>query len=221
MTLSAEEIAQRIAMDLPDGCCVNLGVGMPTLVAGYLPADKEIILQSENGILGMGPPPGEGEHDPDLIDAGKQPTTLLQGASVFDSLDSFSMLRGGHVDVAIMGAYQVSETGDLANWKLPEASLAGIGGAADIAVGARQLLVAMRHTTRDGQPKLVKECSYPLTARRVVTRIYSDLAIIEVTSEGLRLLEVAPGVEMAEVQEKTEASLQVASDLRQIQVAAR
>jgi 3-oxoacid CoA-transferase B subunit len=218
MPLSTKEMAQRIAMDLPDGCCVNLGVGIPTLVAGYLPKDKEIILQSENGILGMGPPPDEGKEDPDLIDAGKQPTTLLKGAAVFDTLDSFSMLRGGHVDVAIMGAYQVSETGDLANWKLPEARLAGIGGAADIAVGARQLCVAMRHTTKDGQPKVVKECSYPLTARQVVSRIYTDLAIIEITPEGLCLMEVAPGVEVAEVQEKTGASLQVSSDLCSIKV---
>jgi 3-oxoacid CoA-transferase B subunit len=219
MTLSTQEMAQRIAMDLPDGCYVNLGVGIPTLVAGYLPPEKEIILQSENGILGMGPPPTEEEYDPDLVDAGKQPTTLLRGAAIFDSLDSFTMLRGGHVDVAIMGAYQVSQRGDLANWKLPGASLAGIGGAADIAVGAAQLFVAMKHITRDGQPKIVKECTYSLTARGVVSRIYSDLAIIEVKPEGLLLVEVAPGVEVAEVKEKTGAPLQVAENLREIQVA--
>ncbi|MFN8455716.1 MAG: 3-oxoacid CoA-transferase subunit B [Anaerolineae bacterium] len=204
MALTREEIARRIALDLPDGCYVNLGVGIPTLVADYLPPEREIILHSENGILGMGPAPAEEERDPDLVDAGKEPVTLLPGAAIFHSADSFAMLRGGHIDIAVIGAFQVSEVGDLANWRLPGATLAGVGGAADIAVGARQVFVAMNHVTSEGQPKIVRECSYPLTARRVVKRIYTDLAVIEVTPEGLRLLEVAPGVTVAEVQAQTE-----------------
>ena len=189
-----------------------MGVGIPTLVADYLPSDRDIILHSENGILGTGPTPSEDQYDPDLIDAGKHPVTLLPGAAIFHSADSFAMLRGGHVDVAVIGAYQVSETGDLANWKLPGATLAGIGGAADIVVGARQVFVAMKHTAKDGQPKIVHNCTYPLTARGVVKRIYTDLAIIEIGPESLLLIETAPGVSVAEIQAKTEPALQVVLD---------
>ena len=214
MALTNEEIAERIVLDLHDGCYVNLGVGMPTLVANCLAPDRDIILHSENGILGMGPPPNqETEVDPDLFDAGKGPVTLRPGAAISHSADSFAMLRGRHLDLAIIGAYQVSEAGDLANWRLPGATLAGIGGAADIAAGARQIFVTMMHTTRDGQPKIVKECTYPLTARRVVTRIYTDLAVIEVTPDGLLLVELAPGEQVAEVQAKTEPLLHLASSL--------
>lgn len=216
MPLTHEEIAKRVAMDLPDGCYVNLGVGIPTLVSNYLPSERDILLQSENGILGMGPTPSESELDPDLIHAGKGPVTLLPGAAIFHQADSFAMLRGGHVDFAVIGAYQVSEAGDLANWQLPGAALAGIGGAADIAVGARNVFVAMRHTTKDGQFKIVKQCTYSLTARRVVKRIFTDLAVIEVTQDGLRLLEIAPGASLSEVQAKTEPRLIAASDLREI-----
>ena len=214
MALTSQEIAERIVLDLPDGCYVNLGVGMPTLVANCLPPDRDIILHSENGILGMGPPPNqESEYDPDLINAGKEPVTLQPGAAIFHSVDSFAMLRGRHVDVAVIGAYQVSEKGDLANWRLPGATLAGIGGAADVAAGARQIFVTMKHTTRDGQLKILKECTYSLTARQVVTRIYTDLAVIEVTADGLLLVEVAPGEKVAEVQAKTEPLLHLASSL--------
>jgi len=214
MALTSQEIDERIVLDLPDGCYVNLGVGLPTLVANCLPPDRDIILHSENGILGMGPPPNqETEYDPDLINAGKEPVTLQPGAAIFHSVDSFAMLLGRHVDVAVIGAYQVSEKGDLANWRLPGATLAGIGGAADVAAGARQIFVAMKHTTRVGQLKILKECTYSLTARQVVTRIYTDLAVIEVTADGLLLVEVAPGEKVAEVQAKTEPLLHLASSL--------
>ena len=211
MALNSEQIAQRVAQDLEPGWYVNLGVGIPTQVAEYLPPESNILLHSENGILGMGPHPAEDQIDPDLVNAGKEPVTLLSGAAIFDTVDAFAMMRGRHIDAAIIGAYQVSAGGDLANWRLPGRKLAGIGGAADIATGAKRVFVAMRHTTKDGEPKIVKQCSYPLTALGVVTRIYTDLAVIEVTPDGLQLLEVAPGVDIAEVQEKTEAELQAVS----------
>ena len=208
MALSSEEIARRVARDLEPGWYVNLGVGIPTLVADHLPPESDILLHSETGILGMGPQPPEDQIDPDLVNAGKEPVTLLPGAAIFDTADAFAMMRGHHIDAAIIGAYQVSAGGDLANWRLPGRKLAGIGGAADIAAGARRVFVAMKHTTKQGEPKIVHQCSYPLTARGVVTRIYTDLAVIERRPEGLFLLELAPGVEVAEVQEKTEPELQ-------------
>ncbi len=217
MALTREQIAQRIALDLWDGCYVNLGVGLPTLVANYLPPDREIIVHSENGILGMGPSPAEAKRDPNLINAGKKFVTLLPGAAIFDSTDAFIMLRGGHMDVAVLGGFQVSEQGDLANWKRPgDGTIAGVGGAADIAIGAKSLYIAMHHVTDDGEPKIVRRCTYPLTANTCVRRIYTDMAVVHVTPEGLVLKEVAPGQTAASVQAVTEARLLIAPDLREM-----
>jgi 3-oxoacid CoA-transferase B subunit len=201
------QIAQRVLADIWQGAYVNLGVGMPVLINELLPPDFAIVLHSENGTLGMGPPPPENQRDVDLMNAGGGFLTLAPGASVFDSADSFAMLRGGHLDIAILGAYQVSERGDLANWKRPGQKIAGIGGAADISVGAKQVWVTMNHVTKDGQARILRECTFPLTARGCVKRIYTDMAVIDVSSQGLRLLEAAPGYSHADVAAVTEATL--------------
>ncbi len=193
-------MAQRLAADIPAGSYVNIGIGMPELVASYLRPEDEIILQSENGMLGMGPPPPEGEEDPELINAGKKPVTLLTGGVFFDHVTSFTMMRGGHLDLCIMGGMQVSEKGDLANWSL------GRPGEPP-AVGARQVYILMEHNTRDGGAKLLRECTLPLTGRAVVSRIYTDLAVLEVAPQGLRVLDKVPGLTLDALQERTEARL--------------
>lgn len=213
--LTRELIALRVARELRDGMVVNLGIGLPTLVSNFLPPQAQILLQAENGILGYGSISDDG-FDPDLINAGGQPVTLLPGASFFDSAESFAMIRGGHVDVAVLGGLEVSETGDLANWYLPERGGGSIGGAMDLACGARRLIVAMSHVTRDGRPRIRRQCEYPLTATSVVDLIVTDLAVIEVHPGGLLLTEVAPGVHPDEVQSCTEPRLQRAASLREM-----
>ena len=199
-----DQMAARIARDIPEGAYVNLGIGMPTLVANHLPAEREVILHSENGVLGMGPAPAPGEEDPDLTNAGKQPVTLLKGGCYFHHADSFGMMRGGHVDICVMGAFQVSATGDLANWHsgAPDA-IPAVGGAMDLAIGAKQVFVMMEHLTKNGESKLVKRCTYPLTGIGCVSRVYTDLAVIDVTPQGLRVLDVVDGLEISELERIT------------------
>lgn len=198
---SKDELARRVAQDIPDGSVVNLGIGQPTLVANHIPAGREIILHSENGILGMGPAPAAGSEDYDLINAGKQPVTLLPGGAFFHHADSFAMMRGGHLDVCVLGAFQVSTTGDLANWSTgAPGAIPAVGGAMDLAVGARQTWVMMDLLTRQGQSKIVAECSYPLTAIGCVKRIYTELATFECTPQGLRLIDVVDGLALDQLQ---------------------
>ena len=207
-----EEIAARVAQDIPEGAYVNLGIGLPTKVANYLPADKEIFLHSENGLLGMGPAPAPGEEDEDLINAGKQPVTLLTGGSYFHHADSFSMMRGGHLDICVLGAFQVSAKGDLANWHTgaPDA-IPAVGGAMDLAIGAKQVSVMMEHQTKTGESKLVEACSYPLTGIGCVNRIYTDLAVIDVTPHGLQVREIVEGLSFDELQKLTGVPLRPAA----------
>ncbi|RLB48495.1 MAG: succinyl-CoA--3-ketoacid-CoA transferase [Deltaproteobacteria bacterium] len=200
-------IAARAAEEIPAGSVVNLGIGLPTMVANYLPEGHDVWLHTENGILGMGPFPYEGEADPQIINAGKQTVTVAQGGSCFDSATSFTMIRGGHVDLAILGAMQVGANGDLANWAIPGGRVMGIGGAMDLAAGARRILVLTKHLTKKGEPKLVQDANYPLTAKGVVNRIITDLAVIDVTDEGFRLVECAAGVTPKEVADATGAPL--------------
>jgi 3-oxoacid CoA-transferase subunit B len=216
--LSREQIAQRAAQELQNGFVVNLGIGMPTLVANYVPPGIEIIIHAENGILGCGPLAQEGEEDPDLINAGAQYITLRPGACCFDSATSFAMIRGGHLDMTILGGMQVSSRGDLANWRIPEREYGSIGGAMDLVNGARRVVVTMEHCTKNQQPKIVEECSYPLTGITCVDLVITDLAVIAVTPAGLVLHEVAPGVSVEEVQQRTDARLRVADDVRQMRL---
>ncbi len=207
---SKDELAKRVAQDMFDGAYVNLGIGMPTLVANHLPPNIEIVLQSENGILGMGPAPTPGEEDYDLINAGKQAVTLLPGGAYFHHADSFAMMRGGHLDICVLGAFQVSATGDLANWSTGEpGSIPAVGGAMDLAIGAKQTWVMMDLLTKSGESKVVSTCTYPLTAIGCVKRIYSDLATLECTSTGLRLIDLVPGFEVFELERLIGLTIQI------------
>lgn len=213
--LTRELMALRVAEELREGMYVNLGIGLPTMVSSYIPPDIEVVLQSQNGILNYGPIAEKEQWDPDLINAGGQPTVLKPGACFFDSATAFGMIRSNHIDVAVLGAYQVSESGDIANWAL-EGKITGVGGAMDICCGVKKVFVIMEHITSDGEPKIKRKCSFPLTARNVVSTIFTNLAVIDVVPGGLRLREVAPGLTAAEVQAQTEATLSVSENLREM-----
>ena len=216
--LTREQMARRAARDIPDGAYVNLGIGIPELVAAHIPPGREVVYHTENGVMGFGPPPPKGEEDPELINAGKKAITLLPGASFFHHADSFAMIRGGHIDFCILGAMQVAANGDLANWSTgaPDA-IPAVGGAMDLVAGAGRIVVITEHVTKDGAPKLVETCTYPLTGRAVVARVFTDLAVIDVMPEGFLLREIAPGVEVETVKRLTGAPLAVAPDLAVIE----
>jgi len=218
MSLDKHGIAKRIAKEVKNGMYVNLGIGIPTLVANYIPQGIEVVLQSENGLLGMGPFPTEAEVDADMINAGKQTITTLPGSSIFSSSDSFGMIRGENVDLTILGAMEVSENGDIANWKIPGKMVKGMGGAMDLVASAKNIIVAMQHTSKDGQSKLLKAGSLPITDLNCVKKIVTDLAVIEVTDKGFKLLERAPGVTVEDIQKATEGTLIIEGDIPEIQL---
>src|SRR5436190_18350810 len=218
MALTKEQIAQRIAKELRDGYYVNLGIGIPTLVANYIPDGIEVVLQSENGLLGMGPFPFEGEEDPDLINAGKQTITTIPGSAFFDSALSFGMIRAGKVDLTVLGAMEVSDTGDIANWKIPGKMVKGMGGAMDLVASAQNIIVAMMHTNPKGESKLLPVCQLPLTGVKCVKKVVTDLAVLDITSYGFKLLERAPGVSVDEIRSKTAGKLMIEGDIPEMKI---